>query len=526
MPALQLALAQAFEHGGAHRGVCYRVPRAGGVVERIHRHHTRHPAQLANGSELQPEIPVLEHQQVFIETAGLRAARCGEPEHHRVNRQVILKLQQGPVEIARVDMADNRCLRAARAAHRLHIPVAGQHLRLRLERAQQLLEMVRQQLVVVVKKNRVIAGGSVQQRVGCSSAPQRMPRLYQPRHPVAQGRRQAAQRVAAGVHHHQLPVRVGLRDDRGERLGQAGPVDGPDQDRHPGLHAGVGPLRGGQGHGGGARAGVAPKRVARQRRQCARPQRGVGRVRVHNPVGLSRQHLRRERVTAVLVQRPNMARIVLSRELRDKAAHRRFLTLDQWRDVEECVGSQRSTDFVKGESRRRPRTSERRDGERAGLLMVGMVFPRRGRINKVCAGRRNRLQQSLNQRVAAAHAAVGQAPELRFAIAQQSGGSAALRRAHQGVAVGRAVAQHHHLHRYALEQVRCNGAAAAKNLVVRMRRQHQNGSGGQDTQGLVGNGVGFQKGSAWLARAQHAQSVVLPRRRAKRVNGNGPAASA
>ena len=124
--------------------------------------------------------------------------------------------------------------------------------------------------------------------------------------------------------------------------------------------------------------------------------------------------------------------------------------------------------------------------------MVRVDFPRRGRVNQIDSELRNLFDQALHQRLGVAQTAVRQVPEFRRTIAQHLGSCDRLALPDSRVTVQRAVSQHHHANRNALPDMARNRGATAKHLIVRMRRQHQNGPGRYLVACDVGDEIRFQ----------------------------------
>ena len=231
-------------------------------------------------------------------------------------------------------------------------------------------------------------------------------------------------------------------------------------------------------------------------------QRGVTyslkRLSCQHPVGFCRCHRCRECVAAVAVQGLYVPHIVLLLKLRAKAAHGRFFNSQQRRQVQQYIGPQRRTYFIKGNPNIRPDTSPgpsptyRFNRQPAGLLVVWVNLPRGGRIHQVAVGAGNFVCQLLHQRLGVDQPTVRVSPKLGHPVAQHSRCCTAFVLPRQSVAIQRAIGQNHHTHWLAQRYMAGNGTPAAKHLIIRMRCQHQGSVCWQSLASAVGNEIRFQ----------------------------------
>ena len=162
-------------------------------------------------------------------------------------------------------------------------------------------------------------------------------------------------------------------------------------------------------------------------------------------------------------------------------------------DIQQHIGVQRAADFVK----RHTDASAQRglDGEAGGLTMVGVDLPGRWRAQQVGTGLADVSHQLGGQDLVLPLPTVWQAPELRLAVAQLVGSGTRLGLTDLGLPLACPVCEYHHVDGYAGCQAGSDGATAAKNLVIGMRRQHQYPGGRQHGHGregdhlLLGHGV-------------------------------------
>ena len=146
-----------------------------------------------------------------------------------MNRQVVLQLQQDRIEVPLIDVDRARGAIRVTRDRSPHVAVAGHQAGVGIEHFHQLLQVVWQQLVIVVQKNRVAATGSLQQRI-CSSAAVKLESGLDEEGDLSRQRRaQGCQGLAAGIDNHELPIIERLRSDRSNRCGKAGAVSGADE---------------------------------------------------------------------------------------------------------------------------------------------------------------------------------------------------------------------------------------------------------------------------------------------------------
>ena len=104
VPSDQLSCAKMLQHRITQCAVSHCMTGAGGGIQFIQGRYSWHTFEFSLGSQLQPKIPVFKQCQILIKATDGRTAYCLHSKHHGMDRKIVLKLQQGPIKLALINV--------------------------------------------------------------------------------------------------------------------------------------------------------------------------------------------------------------------------------------------------------------------------------------------------------------------------------------------------------------------------------------------------------------------------------------
>ena len=274
------------------------------VVNPIAGGNHRAMSKLAPLPQLQPEIPVLVQIKLLVEPTGRFPPQRLSPKQQRMDRNEVFTAQPCVVKRLVVDLHGLPGV-ARGPADASDAGVGGDGCWFLLQQFDQARQVIRFEPVVIIQKDQDLALGAFQPQIGGGAPPQRATGL---RHAQWKAALRCVERRIAHtprIHQDNLDPGIGLRGQRGQRLGQFHPPGCADDYRDQGAG-------GYRRRNGGNPPPVGHGALERLHFRCRF-------VALNHPIRFSRLDFARQGVGSEAIQRLDMAVVGLHRQLADKA---------------------------------------------------------------------------------------------------------------------------------------------------------------------------------------------------------------